>query len=206
MENALTINIYDFESSETTLHGDSCYLVTINEKINDDKEDDGEYFKSIRHEMKFWILKDEFLPIQYSVAFDIVEQNDTLYQYELFTLNDYSFDDFDENLLSMKAVPENATLKDYEPYVAPELLSEDTLAPLWALPDLNGDTISLADLKGKVVLIDFFYKRCGYCCMAFPQLENLYEKYKDKDFAMFGIDPMDDPEKTKWQTSSPNAT
>lgn len=195
MENALTINIYDFESSETTLHGDSCYLVTINEKINDDKEDDGEYFKSIRHEMKFWILKDEFLPIQYSVAFDIVEQNDTLYQYELFTLNDYSFDDFDENLLSMKAVPENATLKDYEPYVAPELLSEDTLAPLWALPDLNGDTISLADLKGKVVLIDFFYKRCGYCCMAFPQLENLYEKYKDKDFAMFGIDPMDDPEK-----------
>lgn len=195
MENSLTKLLYDFESSETTLHGDSCYLVTINEKINDDKEDDDEYFKGIRHEMKFWILKDGFLPIQYSVAFDVVEQNDTLYQYELFTLNDYSFGDFDENLLSMKAVPENVTIKDYEPYVAPELLSEDTLAPLWALPDLNGDTISLADLKGKVVLIDFFYKGCGACCKALPQLESLYEKYKDKDFAMFGIDPADDPVK-----------
>ena len=194
-ENASTKLLYDFESSETTFHGDSCYLVKINEIIDNSKENDEDYYKSIRHEMNFWILKDGFLPVQYSVAFDIVEQNDTLYQYELFTLNDYSFGNFDENLLSMKAVPENVTLKDYEPYVAPELLSEDTLAPFWALPDLNGDTISLADLKGKVVLIDFFYKSCGYCCMAFPQLENLYDKYKDKDFVMFGIDPMDDPEK-----------
>lgn len=60
---------------------------------------------------------------------------------------------------------------------------------------ISGDSISLADLRGKVVLIDFFYKGCAPCGAAMPVLQRLHEKYKDQGLAVIGIDPIDDPVK-----------
>ena len=89
----------------------------------------------------------------------------------------------------------NVKLKDYEPYEEPEPLAEGTPAPDWALPTLAGDTVRLADLRGKVVLLDFFYKHCAPCCAALPFLQSLHEKYKDRGVVLLGIDPIDDPVK-----------
>ena len=51
----------------------------------------------------------------------------------------------------------------------------------------------LADLRGKVVLLDFFYKKCAPCCAALPFLQSIHEKYKDRGVVLLGIDPIDDP-------------
>ena len=95
----------------------------------------------------------------------------------------------------MDAIPANLPRRDYVPYTPPEPLAEGTPAPDWALPTLAGDTVRLADLRGKIVLLDFFYKHCAPCCAALPFLQNLHEKYKDRGVVLLGIDPIDNPEK-----------
>ena len=181
---------YTYSLSETQLDGKSCYLVDILGPV-DDEPDTIYGMRDLRYEINLWIDKKDYLPIQYSIAFDILEQQDTMYQYEEFKLLDFS-PIVDESKLTLESIPAEVTLKDYEPYKEPDPLPEGSPAPEWSLPTLTGDTIHLANLKGKVVLLDFFYKSCAPCCAAMPILQSLHEKYKDKGFMMIGIDPIDD--------------
>ena len=191
-EEELTDSTFTYSLSETRLDGKPCYLVDILGPA--DEEPDSIFgMQTIRYEINLWIDKKDYLPWQYSIAFDIVEQQDTMYQYDEFKLLDFS-PIVDESKLTLESIPEDVVLKDYEPYKEPEPLPEGAPAPEWSLPTLTGDTIRLADLKGKVVLLDFFYKSCAPCCAAMPVLQSLHEKYKDKGFMMIGIDPIDDPE------------
>lgn len=54
-----------------------------------------------------------------------------------------------------------------------------------AAPD--GSSISLSDLRGKVVLVDFWASWCGPCRRENPNVVRLYEKYKDKGFEIIGV-------------------
>ena len=60
-------------------------------------------------------------------------------------------------------------------------------APDIALPSVNGDTIRLSSLKGKVVLLDFWASWCGPCRSSNKELTKLYPKYKTKGFEIFGV-------------------
>lgn len=182
---------YTYSLSETKLDGKPCYLVDILGPV-DDEPDTIFGMQTLRYEINLWIDKKDYLPVQYTIAFDILEQQDTMYQYEEFKLLDFS-PIVDESQLTLESIPAEVTLKDYEPYKEPDPLPEGSPAPDWSLPTLAGDTVRLADLKGKVVLLDFFYKSCAPCCAAMPILQSLHEKYKDKGFVMIGIDPIDDP-------------
>ena len=192
-EERLADSTYSYILSETQLDGKPCYLVDILGPV-DDEPDSIFGHKCIRYEINLWIDKKDYLPLQYSIAFDDVQQQDTMCQYEECRLVDFR-PVADASKLTLESIPAEVTLKDYEPYNAPEPLPEGSPAPEWSLSALTGDTIRLADLKGKVVLLDFFYKSCAPCCAAMPILQSLHEKYKDKGFMMIGIDPIDDPEK-----------
>ena len=66
-------------------------------------------------------------------------------------------------------------------------ISQGYDAPDIALPSVNGDTIRLSSLKGKVVLLDFWASWCGPCRSSNKELTKLYPKYKAKGFEIFGV-------------------
>ena len=80
----------------------------------------------------------------------------------------------------------------HAPKVAKEIASVEAVQPGKPAPDLiglnpEGKEIKLSDLKGKVVLIDFWATWCGPCRAAMPHVKDLYNKYHDKGFEVFCV-------------------
>ena len=70
------------------------------------------------------------------------------------------------------------------------------IAPEITMAQPNGDTLSLSDLRGKVVLIDFWASWCGPCRRENPNVVRVYEKYKDKGFEILSVSL--DRSKDRW--------
>jgi peroxiredoxin len=64
-------------------------------------------------------------------------------------------------------------------------------APVFTLTDIDGNAVSLETFLGKVVVLDFFYIRCGYCDDQFLELEEIYQSYSrdNVEIISISIDP-----------------
>lgn len=60
-------------------------------------------------------------------------------------------------------------------------------APDLSLADTSGKMQSLADYRGKYVLIDFWASWCRPCKESLPGLIDVFDKYKDKNFTVFSV-------------------
>jgi peroxiredoxin len=57
----------------------------------------------------------------------------------------------------------------------------------FTLKDMNGANMKLADLKGKVVLLNFWATWCAPCLMEIPEFVKAYEEHKSKGFEIVGV-------------------
>lgn len=60
-------------------------------------------------------------------------------------------------------------------------------APNFHLRDMKGQMVSLSDLRGKVVLLNFWATWCGPCRIEMPAMEQLYRTYPRKDFEILAV-------------------
>lgn len=74
--------------------------------------------------------------------------------------------------------------EEVDPKVA---LRPGTEAPDFTAETLSGDDISLSELRGKYVMLDFWGTWCGPCIDALPVLKEVYEIYGSKEFEIIGI-------------------
>lgn len=78
---------------------------------------------------------------------------------------------------------------------ASEAIHAGAVAPDFTLKTPDGGTLSLSELRGKYVLLDFWGSWCGWCIRGIPEMKKAYEAHKDKvEFVSIDCDDTQD----KW--------
>lgn len=118
-----------------------------------------------------------------------------------------------ENAAGYKTIGDyQALMAKYDKYVitkAQKERSDNIMNPLltykpgtdaynFSYPDKTGKTVSMADLKGKVVLIDMWATWCGPCKAEIPHLKKLEEEMKGTDVAFVSVSVDEAKDKEKW--------
>lgn len=68
-------------------------------------------------------------------------------------------------------------------------------APLdFTLKDMNGADVNLAELKGNVILLNFWATWCGPCKIEIPGFIELQDEYRDQGFVVLGLSVDDTPD------------
>ena len=95
---------------------------------------------------------------------------------EIYIFEHGSVEGYENYFSSIKA----KAMDDLKLKILEKMVSES--APSFVLDDTDGETISLADYKGKIVVLDFWATWCGPCKASFPAMKKAMEKYTDVKF------------------------
>ncbi|HEY2895370.1 MAG TPA: TlpA disulfide reductase family protein [Pirellulales bacterium] len=68
----------------------------------------------------------------------------------------------------------------------------------WEALALDGTTHSISEFRGKVVVLDFWYRGCGWCIRAMPQMKQVAAHYQDRPVAILGMNTDRDEENAKF--------
>lgn len=67
------------------------------------------------------------------------------------------------------------------------------MAPALTLPRIDGDTASLASLRGRVVIVNLWATWCPPCVREMPSLQRVYERFRDEGLEILAVAVDDEP-------------
>jgi len=73
-------------------------------------------------------------------------------------------------------------------------ISPPLAAPDFTLPDMDGETHSLSEFRGKVVMLNFWATWCPPCRREMPSMQRLYEKYSERGLVVVAVNQFEDPD------------
>lgn len=82
-------------------------------------------------------------------------------------------------------------------YISQPELARARMAPPFAVTTVNGQRVSLDDLQGKVVLLDFWATWCGPCREALPHIQKIAQKFQGQPLVILSISL--DTDERKWK-------
>ena len=82
-------------------------------------------------------------------------------------------------------------------YISQPELARARMAPAFAVTTIDGQRVSLDDLKGKVVLMDFWATWCQPCREALPHVRDIAKKFQDQPFVVLSVSV--DTDEQKWK-------
>lgn len=72
-------------------------------------------------------------------------------------------------------------------YLGPQVTKASTAPNFTLYPGGGARPVTLSDLRGKVVVLDFWASWCGPCRAAMPALQRLHEAYRERGVVVLGI-------------------
>ncbi len=107
-------------------------------------------------------------------------------------------------LIIIKAI----TILFFSLVIGSNVFSQDvgSKAPDFSMQDINGNTIILSELKGKVVLVDFWASWCIPCKNSMPHIIELYNNRADSSFTVIAVNVDEEKSKINEFANSINVT
>ncbi len=104
--------------------------------------------------------------------------------------DDDASDEESDALGALTSLAENAlgSLTDIASELGPAVgLAEGNLAPDFTITTVDGQELSLSDLRDKIVLLNFWGTWCGPCRREMPEFQKAYEEWQDEGFLILAI-------------------
>ena len=101
------------------------------------------------------------------------------------------------------SIDSDEILEEYPPVIP---LDVDLPAPDLTLVDLEGNSVSLSDYRGKVILVNLWAIWCTPCRAELPILQEYYQDHHGQDFVIIGIEAGDEGEDIAYHVKIFNLT
>jgi len=173
--------------------GVKCHRIRLRRQVKADTSM-GPTMRVLGYQQEFWISTDATTPmplLAYANHTRLALQGDTMQQYQGFRLEQYKV---------YPNTPGGGVDTSFNPifrYKAPKpdeplpTLANGTEAPDFMLKTLDGTKADLRSFRGKVVLVDFFYRSCYPCMLAIPGLQEMHYRWHDSGLVVLGVNPFD---------------
>lgn len=172
-------------------NGEQCYKIQTGISPNTGKN---------KVESYIFVSTKSFLPIRNYIYFETIVGQAKEIQVFDYWISDFKPGAIDKKQFTKEVLSSYDRIAKYNPSSEDsknQLLPIGTIAPDWKLPLLSGQKLKLSDLKGKIVIMDFWYKACAPCQKQMISLQKLHEQFDKEKIVFIGINTIDDPIKDK---------